>query len=89
VDGETYTLVLTKGTHIVSATAASTILDAIDRAERLVSIPLDLFGGVDEARTTTLAVSHVIALTANPTPNASASNLANVTRLRHGSQKAR
>jgi hypothetical protein len=62
---ETYTLILTKGTHLISGTAAETVRSAIEAGEPLVHIGLDPFGNVDPERTTTIAVRHVVALTKN------------------------
>ncbi len=60
-----YTLILTKGTHLVSETAAAAILHAVQAREPLVDIELDPFGG-SEPRTTSLATAHVVALMRNP-----------------------
>ncbi len=62
---ETYTLILTKGTHLISGAAAQTVRAAIEAGEALVHIGLDPFGNVDPERTTTIAVRHVVALTKN------------------------
>jgi len=62
---ETYTLILTKGTHLISGAAAETVKSAIEADEPLVQIGLDPFGDVDPERTTTIAVRHVVALTKN------------------------
>jgi hypothetical protein len=61
-----FTLILTKGTHAISASAAETILAAIRNSERTVEVEVDLFGGVDLGRKTTLVTAHVIALARNP-----------------------
>jgi hypothetical protein len=61
-----FTLILTKGTHAISAAAAEAILAAIRNAEAIVEVEVDLFGGVDPGRKTTLVIAHVIALTRNP-----------------------
>ncbi len=63
---ETYTLILTRGTHVVSAGDAVRIGEAIERRSPLVDIGLDPFGAVDEGRRTTLVLRHVVALTKNP-----------------------
>ncbi len=61
-----FTLILTKGTHAISAAAAEAILAAIRNAEAIVEVEVDLFGGVDLGRKTTLVTAHVIALASNP-----------------------
>ena len=72
--GPTYTLVLTKGTHVISAAAADTILAALRKREAIVCVSLDPFGGIDAERITTLAVCHVVALTPNPQTSNEAQN---------------
>jgi hypothetical protein len=62
---ETYTLILTKGTHLISGAAAATVRSAIEAGEPLVHIDLDPFGNLDPERMTTIAVRHVVALTKN------------------------
>ncbi len=61
----TYTIVLTKGTHLISAAAAETVLRAMQANERTVEIELDPFGGIAADRRTVVAIRHVIALTEN------------------------
>jgi hypothetical protein len=65
---ESYTLILTKGTHLISSAAAETVRSAIEAGEALVHIELDPFGNVDSERKTTIAVRHVVALTKNAPP---------------------
>jgi len=62
-----FTLILTKGTHLVSEAVAEAILDAVRAREPLVEVELDPFHGT-ESRTTSLATAHVVALTRNPSP---------------------
>jgi hypothetical protein len=78
-----FTLILTKGTHLVSEAAAQTILAAVRAREPLVEIELDPFGGA-EPRLTSLATAHVVALTRNPLERDAVCERAggNVTRLR-------
>ena len=57
-----YTLILTKGVHIVSTETAAQICEAIETNKRLVDVELDPFGGAEATRRTTIAVAHVIAL---------------------------
>jgi len=83
--GPTFTLVLTKGTHVISAAAAAAILAALREREAIVSIALHPYGGVDADRITTLAVRHVVALTPNSQPSSLAraeSSFDNVAPLR-------
>ena len=61
-----FTLILTKGTHSVSAEAAARIVRAMENHEPLVEVELDLFGAGDVPRRVTLATGHVIALSLNP-----------------------
>jgi hypothetical protein len=77
-----FTLILTKGTHLVSETTAAAILHAVKEREPLVDIELDPFGG-SEPRKTSLATAHVVALTRNPdvAPAAPANAPDNVRRL--------
>jgi hypothetical protein len=78
---ETYTLILTKGTHLISRAAAETVRSAIEAGEALVHIELDPFGNVDPERTTTIAVRHIVALTKN-SPALGASSTQNLTAFR-------
>ncbi len=63
---ESYTMILTKGTHLISGEAAERVRSAIERDEAIVHISLDPFGAVDPDRTTMIAVRHVVAVTKNP-----------------------
>lgn len=65
MEAETYTLILTRGTHLVSAGDAVRISEAITCRSPLVEIALDPFGAVDDDRRTTLVLRHVVALTKN------------------------
>ncbi len=64
--GDTFTIVLTKGTHLISRSSAESVMHALESGVRTVEIELDPFGGVDPQRRTVVAVRHVIALTQNP-----------------------
>jgi hypothetical protein len=63
---ETYTLILTKGMHVISSSAALQIKDAILKRCPTVDVELDPFGGFHTSRVTTIVTRHVVALTANP-----------------------
>ncbi|MGH7754769.1 MAG: hypothetical protein ACREM8_00595 [Vulcanimicrobiaceae bacterium] len=80
----TFTLVLTKGTHLVSAAAAEEILGALAAREALVEVDLDLFGGASDGRRTTLATAHVVALSQNPAFDQIAAYGAQVVPMRRG-----
>ena len=62
----TYTIVLSKGTHVISRDAARSVLSALEEDRPTVEIALDPFGGVAEDRRTIVAVRHIVALTENP-----------------------
>ncbi len=66
MQAETYTLILTRGTHLVSAGDAVRISEAIECCSPLLEVALDPFGAVDDDRRTTLVLRHVVALTKNP-----------------------
>jgi hypothetical protein len=55
-----YCLVLSKGTHLVDADARARVLDAIERGERVVEIPVDRYHDGSRA-TATIVTAHVIA----------------------------
>ncbi len=62
---ETYTLILTKGMHVISAAAAAQIKTALSDRVTTVDVELDPFGGFQTLRITTIALQHVVALTMN------------------------
>jgi len=78
----TYTIVLTKGTHLISQTSAEIVLRALQENQRTVEIELDPFGGVAADRRTVVAIRHVIALTENVTPIADESRVVALDRRR-------
>ena len=57
-----YTLILTKGVHLINLEAARDILEAIKNDERIVEVTLDPFGGADDRRRTIIATAHIVAL---------------------------
>ncbi len=59
-----YSLVLSKGTHLVDADARRRILEAIDRGERVVEITLDRYQD-GAATAATIVTAHVIAFFAH------------------------
>lgn len=61
-----FTLILTRGVHLISQASAERIRLALERREKVVDVLLDPFGDVDRDRMTTIAVGHVVALTRNP-----------------------
>ncbi len=60
-----FTLILTRGTHLISLESAQDVREAIERKDSTVEIALDPFGGADSERRTMIAVRHVVALTRN------------------------
>ena len=62
---EQYTLVLTKGVHVISRTDAEEIIQAVHDDRPTVEVYLDLFGGYEALRKTTLVTRHVVAVTEN------------------------
>jgi hypothetical protein len=78
--GQTFTLILTKGMHVVSAEAAAGIKAALATKAATVDIVLDPFGGACESRITTISVAHVVALTANPPLEAMPANVCRIGR---------
>ncbi|HEY0615338.1 MAG TPA: hypothetical protein VGC96_11880 [Candidatus Elarobacter sp.] len=53
-------LVLSKGTHLIDAPARDRVLDAIERGERTVEIPVDRYAD-GAATTATIVTAHVVA----------------------------
>ena len=82
MSSRTYTIVLTKGTHLISQAAAETVLRALQENQRTVEIELDPFGGVAADRRTVVAVRHVIALTENVPESADESRVVALARRR-------
>jgi len=62
VSAEAYTLVLTQGVHVVRNDVARAILTAIEAGSRTVDVDIDLFGGPNSSRRTTIVTAHVVAL---------------------------
>lgn len=60
-----YTLVLSKGTHVVSSDQARRILDAVTNGEPFVEVQIGVFGDATETRRVTVIVSHVVAIFEN------------------------
>jgi hypothetical protein len=60
-----FTLILTKGTHLVSDKVAEQIVAAIEADEKLIKVDLDLFGRIALHRETTIVAAHVVCLTKN------------------------
>lgn len=74
----TFTLILTKGMHIVSAEVAGQIKDALASNAATVDVLLDPFGGLTDTRMTTLALQHVVALTVNPIVDTMPANVSRI-----------
>lgn len=55
-----YSLVLTKGTHLVDEATRARILDAIEHGERVVEIPVDRYQD-GTPTTATIVTAHVVA----------------------------
>jgi hypothetical protein len=77
-----FTIVLTKGTHLISRSSAELVIRAIDDDRRTVEIELDPFGDFDPDRRTVVAVRHVVAVTENQAPIASDSTALALARRR-------
>ena len=59
-----YSLILSKGTHLVDESTRRRVLDAIERGERILEIPVDRYH--DGSTTTAIVVTaHIIALFAH------------------------
>ncbi|MDB5028138.1 MAG: hypothetical protein JWO66_1827 [Candidatus Eremiobacteraeota bacterium] len=56
----TYSLVLSKGTHLVDDDARRRVLDAIERGVRVVEIPVDRYQD-GSTTTATVVTAHVVA----------------------------
>ncbi len=59
---EAYTLILTQGVHVVRPDVAAAIRAAVEAGDKVIDIDIDLFGGLDSSRRTTVVVAHVVAL---------------------------
>jgi len=57
-----YTLILTRGTHTVSAGDATRILDAIDNEDKTVEVDVEFTEMLGRVCRTTIVVSHVVGL---------------------------
>ena len=83
----TWTLILCRGVHTITLTAAQAIIDALQAGDKqLIVIELDPFGsGAQQfSRATWLVLSHVVALTPNPLPRQEPEpNATSITRLAH------
>jgi len=79
-----YTLILTKGVHLISAGDAKRILEAITNGDKIVEVDLDPFGGFEEDRKTIIATAHVICLSETELSESSDATLTDtkVSRLR-------
>ena len=55
-----YSLVLSKGTHLIDDDARIRVLDAIENGERVVEIPVDRYHDGTSA-TATIVTAHVVA----------------------------
>jgi hypothetical protein len=63
-----YSLILSKGTHLVDESTRRLVLEAIESGERLIEIPVDRFhDGTTTAAT--VVTAHVIALFAHERPD--------------------
>jgi hypothetical protein len=74
---QTFTLILTKGMHVISADSAADIKMALAAKAATVDVLLDPFG-VCSSRMTTIAVHHVVALTSNPLQEAMPANVSRI-----------
>jgi hypothetical protein len=80
---QTFTLILTKGMHIISADSAADIKEALLTKAATVDVLLDPFGGSSSSRITTLAVHHVVALTVNPPLETIPANVSRIGKRTH------
>ncbi|MDB5095029.1 MAG: hypothetical protein JWO85_3130 [Candidatus Eremiobacteraeota bacterium] len=62
MNADLYTLILTQGVHVVRSEVAQAIRIAIESGERLVDVDIDLFGGPNSSRRTSIVTAHVVAL---------------------------
>jgi hypothetical protein len=65
MEAQTYTVVLSNATHLVSAENAEHIVSAIDDGERYVDVEIDLYGDTTSIRKVRLITAHVIMLMEN------------------------
>ncbi len=69
---EAFTLILTKGVHLISHEAADAIRSAVERDDLTVEVELDPLGNAAKHRLTLIAVRHVVAITRNESVDAQA-----------------
>ena len=62
VSQDKYTLIMTRGTHTVSAAEAARILDAIENEEKTVEADVEFVESIGKVSRTTLVVAHVVGL---------------------------
>lgn len=82
---ESYTLILTRGTHVVDRRAGDAILAALAEGAPVVSVDVDLRSDGFTQRGVQLATAHVVALIPNEDAGANDDAIpfgANVTALR-------
>jgi hypothetical protein len=60
-----FTLILTKGVHLISTETALAICAAVEEDARTVEVVLDPFCDSNKSRMTMIAVRHVVAITRN------------------------
>ena len=61
---EKFTLIMTRGTHTVSAVEAARILDAVENEEKTVEADIEFVESLGIVCRTTLIVAHVVGLVA-------------------------
>jgi hypothetical protein len=59
-----FTLIMTRGTHTVSAAEAARILDAVENEEKTVEADVEFVESLGSVCRTTLIVAHVVGLVA-------------------------
>jgi hypothetical protein len=64
VSSDSYTLIMTRGTHTVSAHEAARILDAVENEEKTVDAEVEMVESIGSLCRTTLVVAHVVGLVA-------------------------
>jgi hypothetical protein len=61
---EKYTLIMTRGTHTVSAAEATRILDAVEHEDKTVEADVEFVESLGSVCRTTLVVAHIVGLVA-------------------------
>jgi hypothetical protein len=76
---EKFTLIMTRGTHTVSAAEAARILDAVENEDKTVEAEVEFVESLGSVCRTTLVVAHVVGLVAKGKTRAAASSKRHLT----------